>query len=165
MKKLNFKRGLALFFGIFMSIGFVLGIPGIVLFAGKSGILLALSIILVVAGFYGMPMVWIHFGNLGSLKRLVVAVENEYIYDVKNLSLYLNISEKETINRIQTCIKKQYITGYLFDGNTLTINENIKATKKIRSTKCPNCGASVTISATSNKCEYCGKYINDDKKN
>ena len=154
MSKYKKDKSLMLFFAILLSVLFVAGIPGIVLSAGKSAILLALSIICVAAGFYVMPILWIQFGSLCSLGRLIFAVENEYIYTVKDLAIYLNKDEKSVRNEINTCIRKRYLTGYLFDGETLTLNENKKVGKTVRTVVCSGCGATVNITDGMNRCEY-----------
>ena len=163
MSKYKKDKSLMLFFAILLSVLFVVGIPGIILSAGKNYIIMAICIIFVAGGFYVMPILWVQFASLCSLGRLIYAVENEYIYTVKDLAIYLNKDEKTAKSEINRCIQKRYLTGYLFDGETLTLNENKKVGKTVKTVVCSGCGATVNISDGLNRCEYCGKPIKMEK--
>ena len=143
---------------------FVVGIPGIVFTAGRLPLLMALFIACVACGFYVMPILWVYYGTLCTLGRLVYAVENEYIYTVKDLSVYLNKSEETVRDEINKCIQKRYLQGYLFDGVTLKLNENKKVGKTVKTVVCSGCGATVNITDGANRCEYCGKPISMNDK-
>lgn len=159
MSKIKKTKSIVFSFSLLISILFVAGIPGIVLTAGKIPFLMAICIAFVGLGFYGMPILWTYYGTLCSLERLIFAIEREYIYTVKDLALYLNRSEQTVKSEINKCIQKRYLEGYLFDGQMLILNENEQARKTVKTVVCSGCGATVNISAGSNRCEYCGKPI------
>lgn len=154
METLSKKQKSVLFFAIFLSIGFVAGIPAIIFGASKGiSLLLVLGIILVVFGFYGSPMLWVQFGALNQAKRIVYAVEDEKLYSVQEIAKQLQLSTGEVKNQLITAINKHYIEGYLFDGEKLTANEKRAAIKKL--SRCENCGAPLKKTRDGKYCPYC----------
>ena len=83
----------------------------------------AIGIALMVTGFYGCPIAWVSYGNKRSLLRLVQAVEEENIYEVRELAGQLGLSEKEVRNRIDVCFNKRYLVGYKREADGLVLNE------------------------------------------
>lgn len=145
-----------------LSVLFVVGIPLTIVAATKGMTLpMVLGIIFIVVGFYGMPMAWVSYGGVKSLKRVVDAVMEEHLTTNKEVAQQLQVTEEEAKQNITKAINKKYITGYIYDGAVLTPNEK-KAPKKkvvVASNICARCGAPMDLSEHNMKCPYCGtKY-------
>lgn len=163
MKKINAKTTRLLIISIISGIALFGGIPLLTLGATREiPALLAIGIAMIVINFYACPLLIIYYVNVKTLKRTAKAVCEEHIYDVKTIALQTGKPEEFIKQQIFVCIEKGYITGFLFDGEKLTVNANIKANKKILSYKCPNCGATVTYYSNEHPvCPYCGTPKND----
>ena len=165
MNKLDKKINTVLWLSITSSVLMVAGIPGIVFGAINSWWwLLALSVACVVIGFYGTPLLWVHFGSLKSYMYVLRLIEEQHYYSVREISLQYKLSEKQTTEKINWLIRNFYLTDYFFDGQKLTLNTREKQTKKPYSFKCSNCGGTITTTETFGKCEYCGFVYNKDEK-
>ena len=143
------------------------GIVCIVMGATQSiTVLLVFGIVATVFGFYGTPRLWIKFSSLIGMKKLVVAVEQDNLYTVRELSSLLNLREGEIRKRLRDALSQRYLTGYIFENDKLVVNFNVKQAKTKFSIKCTECGAPVTIDPDSaiNKCEYCGKIYSNVKR-
>lgn len=143
------------------------GVVSIVMGATQSIVaLLVFGIVATVFGFYGTPLLWIKYSSLVGMKKLVISVEKDNLYTVRELSSVLNLREDETRNRLRDALSKRYLTGYIFENDRLVVNLNVKQAKTKFSIKCTECGAPVTIDPDSviNKCEYCGKVYSNVKR-
>lgn len=157
MEKLKFAKFRCLFTALLMSVLFVAGIPGIVLSAGKNVPVMVISIVCVVLGFYVMPLVWIKYGGLCSMHRVLRAIERENLYTVKEISSHLKLGDKRTVELIDKMIFKEYLTGYQFIANErLVLNENKKLAPSIDTLTCRYCGAKFTVQGKEGACPYCG---------
>ncbi len=164
MKELKKKRNTYFAVALILSVLAVTGVPGIIFSAiHGQALTLTLSIIFVVAGFYVMPILWVKFGELKTPMRVLEAVEQENLYSTEEIASQLQIKEKIVVDHINYLIRNRYLQGYKFDGKTLTINENLKQVRSQASTKCPYCGASITLSSTSGVCPYCNSTVNVKK--
>ena len=124
----------------------------------------ASGIALMVTGFYGCPIAWVSYGNKRSLLRLVQAVEEENIYEVRELAAQLGLSEKEVRNRIDVCFNKRYLVGYKREADGLVLNENRALREREHAETCPYCGAKFSYKAGDDlKCPYCGSAIERKK--
>ncbi len=142
---------------LFGSVGFVAGIPCIIFGATNSWWpLLVLGIILVVFGFYGTPLLWVNYGSLKTQKRVVDAINEEHLTNVAEIASQLQMKDKDVREYIRKGINKKYITGFLYDGNTLTPNEKQAPKKKIVQSTCPNCGGRLETTEKGYTCPYCG---------
>lgn len=158
-KKFNIDKDIKnkLIISIVATVLFVVGIPIIIFSAINSfWVGLVFGIVFVVFGFYGSPLLWVSFGNLKSLKRVVDAVMEENLTTAKEIAGQLQISEKNAKGYITQGINKRYITGYIFDGEVLTPNEKNPPKKKVVQNKCSNCGGVLDQTATGFYCPYCG---------
>ncbi len=135
------------------------GVPMIILGAiNKIWGLMGCGIAFVVLGFYGTPMLWVQYGEKKNYKRIVSAVVNERISSVKQIATHLNISEKLVVDRLDTCIRKEFLIGYVREGDL--IRTNSKAFGKSVSCKCPACGATFEHLITQQaKCPYCRTIV------
>lgn len=139
------------------TLALIAGVPMIVFGATKSlWILLVLGIVCTVFGFYGMPILWVNFGSLKTLKRVVDAVMEENLTSVSEIASQLQLSERTTKDYIRKAINKKYITGFIYDGNTLVPNEKQAPKKKMSQNRCPSCGGVMEKTDTGWICPYCG---------
>ncbi len=141
---------------IVATILFIVGIPIIIFSAINSfWIGLVLGIIFVVFGFYGAPLLWVGFGNLKSLKRVVDAVMEENLTTTKEIAGQLQMNEKTAKGYITQGINKRYISGYIFNGEVLTPNDKNPPKKKVIQNKCSNCGGVLEQTSYGFYCPYC----------
>lgn len=154
MKTLNKKQKTTFFFALFLSVGFVASIPAIIFGASKGmTFLLVIGIIFAVLGFYGSPMLWVQYGALNQAKRIVYAVDEEKIYSVEEIANQLQLPVGDVKSQLITAINKNYLEGFLFDGQKLTANKNKSAIKML--TRCENCGAPLKKTQDGKYCPYC----------
>ncbi len=156
-KNINIKVNALLSFAVLSAILLVGGIPMIIIGASSQKIVMILGIIFVAVDFYACPVLFIKYGDAVSLKRVVKAVNEEHIYDIKIISAHTGKSAEVIRQQIRQCIDNGYIAGLLFDGEKLCFNDNQKADKKLISVKCLNCGATINYYSNENPvCPYCG---------
>ncbi len=158
MKKLNSDINKLFWWALGLSVGFPVGVVCIVFGAvNHQFILMAFGIVLAIAGFYVMPILWVQFGEKKGYKSLLLMIENDYLYSVAELSAQTGKPENKIREMIKYAIFKQYLTGYLFKDDVLTINNNIKQTKQYNTKQCPTCGAKMHFKDDRYVCDYCGK--------
>ncbi len=142
---------------------FVVGIPMIVL--GASGtfaagwvnrLILITGIVFTAGCFYGMPILWIAYGNARELKRIVFAVEVQRLYTVERLAAHLNLSPEITRAKLNACFEKGFFSGFIREGDTLTPIRDETAENALHSVECPACSARFVFEGSSGKCPYCG---------
>ena len=163
MKKINAKTIRLLCAAILSGVCLFGGIPVLVIGA-TNGItaLIVTGIALIAINFYACPILLVSYTNVLMLKRTAKAVNEEHIYDVKNIALQTGKPEEFIKQQIRVCLEKGYIAGFLFDGEKLTLNRNVKADKRLLSYKCSNCGATITYYSNEHPvCPYCGTPKND----
>ena len=145
-----------------LSVLFVIGIPLTIISANKGMTLpMIIGIIFLVVGFYGMPMAWVSYGAVKSLKRVVDAVMEEHLTTNREVAQQLQVTEEMAKQSITKAINKKYITGYIYDGEVLTPNEKKAPKKRIveAGNICSRCGAPMDLSENNMVCPYCGtKY-------
>lgn len=165
MKNKNIKKRVTinLIIAILLAIGFVGGIPLLILSAINGFTFgLVMGIILVVAGFYGTPIQFIHFANLKATARVVDCVLVENIYAVSEIAEHLQNNEKSIAEKITYAVNHEYLLGYKFDGITLSANNNKKVKRLPRQTnKCPNCGGALECGEYGSYCPYCNATFLD----
>ena len=151
------------FIALFATIGFVAGIPIIIISAGTNTFGLIAGIVLVVFGFYGAPMLWLSYASFKQQSRVVDAVTKENIYTVDGIANQLQLSPEQVKSQLTKAVSKNYLTGYLFDGNELKINNNKKQEKQTQQSKCQNCGGNLEKNENGYYCPYCNAKF--DKHN
>ncbi len=146
-----------LIISIVASVLLVVGIP-IIIFSATSSFWLGLvvGIIFVVFGFYGSPMLWVSFGNLKSLQRVVDAVLEDNLTSIEDIARQLQISERTAVSYVTQAINKRYITGFIFNGVSLTPNDKTPPKKRVLQNKCNNCGGVLEQTSYGFYCPYCG---------
>ena len=81
--------------------------------------LMVISIAVLGAGLALMPLGWIQFGRLASVRRLTVAVERDRIHEVSVLAEQLGMPRRRVIRRIKRMLKMKILRNYFFDGNII----------------------------------------------
>lgn len=159
IKQKNKKMLTAIILTLCLPLGIGMTIGGAI---KGMGIVLGIGIALIVAGFYGAPVAWSTMANSNKMIRLLSGIEQKNLYTVKELSTYINASEKVTINLIRQAEDKGYISDYLFvDNDRLELIKSRKQSLGKVSFKCDNCGALVYADQKDSQaqCEYCGKVF------
>lgn len=112
MKKLKQSHTKTLIFALLLSIGFVLGILGII-FGAVNGMtwLLVIGIIATVMGFYGAPLVWIRYGEQSSYLAVLECIEIDNIFVLDDIANNLGKKPREILGRVNYLISKRYLTA------------------------------------------------------
>ncbi len=161
MRKIDKKIRILFAFALGLSIGFPLGVLGII-FGAINGMipLLIVGIVLAAAGFYGMPLLWVYYGQGRRDRRMLQMIDNEHIYTVSGLAAQMNMQEKEVREKLKAMIVSGDLNGYLLVDDTLELNTNLKQSARNRETKkCENCGAMMAFDGVKFICEYCGTVV------
>lgn len=163
MKKIDKSINTTFAFALALSIGFPVGILCIIFGAVKGIIaLLVIGIVLVVFGFYAMPLLWVRFADKRKDKAFMLMIERDYIYTVQGLSVQTGESEQNVRARIKRLINTHYLVGYLFQDDILQLNTNKKQDERSRRTsKCNQCGAMMYFDGLMFRCDYCGNTKKD----
>lgn len=165
-KEINIEKDIRkmLILSITASVLFVVGIPMIIIFASEGlYFLMAIGIAFVVFGFYGSPLLWINYGGLRTLKRVVDAVVEENLTTTSEIATQLQKNEREVKGLITKAINKKYLKGYLFDGTNISQNDKLPIKKKkVVENKCKNCGGPLEATETGFVCAYCGSKFDKE---
>ncbi len=163
MKKINKKIRLLFWFSLGLSIGFPLGVLGIVFGATKGIVaLLVGGILLTVAGFYVMPILWVRYGERRQDRTVLRMILDDNLYTVADLAKQTGYTEQVVRDKLKRMILKGELVGYLLVEDVLELNTNVKQTAKTRRTqKCENCGALTSFDGVKFVCEYCGSVFKD----
>lgn len=161
MKK---KQIYQLILSLILSIGFVAGIPIIIVCAGKSTLGLVVGIIMVVAGFYGTPISWSIYGGNKTTQRVIDAILLDNLLTNSEIASHLCLNETEVKGHIEIAITNRYLVGYIYNGAELKPN-NKKNNAKLepQDLKCSNCGGKLAKTKDGYTCEYCGMTFKDKK--
>ncbi len=164
MNKINQTLRLLFAFSLLLSIGFPLGVLGIIFGAtGGNTFLLVGGILLTAAGFYVMPILWVRYAERRGDRTLCFMIEKEHIYTVEGLVAQTGYTEENVRTRIMRMIHGHILVGYLFRDDVLEQNENEEqSTKRRRTKKCPQCGALMVFDGLHFYCEYC-RYTEREK--
>ncbi len=102
MNKLNAKINRLFGISLAMSIGFPIGILCVV-FGAINWIvpLFVVGILLVVAGFYIMPILWVQYAEKRGYRVVLRMIENEHIYTYVELSEQTGYNQKKVINIVK----------------------------------------------------------------
>ncbi len=165
MEKLNKAKNKLFITSLIFTIMLIVCVPMIVIFAGKNWILMTMGIIFAVLGFYGTPIAWVQYGEISSLSRFIEVIEKENILSVSSLATHFQLNENIIKSKINKCIEKGYLTGFIFDGKILTHNEIKKKEKVLKKVKCENCGANLERVEGGWYCPYCYIKFKDEEIN
>ena len=128
----------------------VASIPGIVLFAVyKQFFLMALCIVLTVHAFFGITFYAIAMANAAHDVRLLRMINSYELTTIADLASATGMPYNTTRESLERCIKRGYLEGYSFDGDTL---QRIAPVERhctycgrallANEAECPGCGAS-----------------------
>ncbi len=162
MKRIN-KRVRVLFgFAFGLSVGLPAGVLGVIFGAIQMNIpLLVIGIVLVVAGFYGMPILWVQYGERRRDRNLVRMVKEEGIYTLAGLAAQTGLAENVVLERVKKLLSGGELSGYLLVEDGLALNENRPQARPRGTKKCENCGASMRFDGEKFVCEYCKTVAGD----
>ncbi len=155
MQRLNKKLRTLFAFALALSIGFPLGILGIVFGASRDLVpLLVCGILLTVVGFYGMPFLWIRYADRRGDRSLLLMIEEDGIASLDALCLQSGYPRDNVELRLKRMIANRELVGYLLHEHGLT-DPSRPPEARPSSRKCPNCGAPMLLEQTTWHCEYC----------
>ena len=98
---------------------FVIAIPVLCLTAGKNMPIMVLSIVIIAVGLPFIPLVWVQFSKLFSLRHITAMIENDKIYSVDELTKRLHLSRRCVCRRIRRILRRRILREYFFDGNLI----------------------------------------------
>ncbi len=101
------------------SILFIIAIPVLCLTAGKHIALMIVSIVIIALGLPFIPLIWIQFSKLISLRRVTAAIEEDNVYAVDELAARLHLSRRCVCRRIRRILRRRILREYFFDGNLI----------------------------------------------
>ena len=117
--------------------------------------LLAVGIVLTVAGFYGTPLLWVRYGALNSYKGVYGLIACDGVTSVSKIASTLGWKRNKAVAGLNYLLAKRYLAGYVYDGADSVTPIEKKSTPDLFG-KCPNCGASLTAEQGKLRCPYCG---------
>ena len=163
MKKIDQSIRTLFIFALVWSILMVVGVPLIIFGASKPDWLpiptffFILGIIFSGGGFYGVPLLWVAYGNKRDLRGYVYAVEVLELRDVKGLASHLRRPEEEVRVKLDICLTKGYLPTLIRDGDRLVEpTPRKKPEEAIHDVVCPCCNAHFTYRGDRGVCPYCG---------
>ncbi len=162
---LHKKKNKNLMFCILISVVCPLGIPLIPIgftHGGPAWLAAAIAgIVLTAFGFYGIPMFWLGFAGLNRKTRVFDAIDADALYSVEEIATQTALAPKLVRKDVEWLVGKRYLQGFLFDGETISINRNRKL-KPLYENKssCPGCGSFETVKKEDGYyCAYCGTKL------
>ncbi len=157
MELLNKKIKTLFWVALMLSVGFPAGILGII-FGASEGIvaLLVAGILLCVAGFYVMPILWLKYAERRQERTLLLMIECDHIRTVAELAAQSGHSEADVRAKIKRMINSRVLVGYIFCEDVLESNNNkLKEELSLQTRKCECCGAPMIFDGKKFLCEYC----------
>ena len=158
---------------LLLSVGFPAGIVMIVLGFINGMLYIAIpGIVLVVAGFYVMPMLWVGYGNARYRCALHQQITADNIRKVSLLAQMNGKSEKQVASDVRWLISNRYLSGFVFLDNENILSKNdakdfdayvAQHTGDMETVKCPSCGADIELVGGVGSCPYCGRKIAKSK--
>ncbi len=165
MKSLKSSHTKTLFWALFLSVGFVFGILGIIFGATKGiTLLLVAGIVMTVLGFYGAPLVWIKYGEQGSYLAVLDCIVNDNLLSINSIASSIGKQPKAVLGIVNQLIAKRYLKGYFVENGELKPIQNEQEDVVITH-KCPYCGATLSLDKEISSCEYCGAKLKIKIKN
>lgn len=159
MERFENKLKFNLIFGILLAVLFVASIPVLIISAvnfqiNAFKILFVFAVAFVVAGFYGLPFVWINYASLVRNKHILVLAK-QGVTDYGTLAEKLDMKEKEVKARVRKLVFGGYISVDFIGDNPAPKKVSQKESQP---TTCKSCGASYLKTDKQQNCPYCGKY-------
>ncbi len=162
MEKINRSVKRYFWWALGLSVGFPLGVLAIVFGAIKMQLfLLVPGIILAVAGFYVMPILWVKFAERKKYKHILDMIINQHILTVGQLANNTGMRHDEIRKIVNYLFLANYLVNFVFHNDSLEPVKPISAQKNALSKKCPDCGSTIKKIGKIFKCEYCG-YLSEE---
>ncbi|MGN1207972.1 MAG: hypothetical protein ACI4TI_00695 [Christensenellales bacterium] len=160
----------SLLISILFSVMLPAGIVGIVFGATNHlETLFVLAIIMCVLGFYGTPLMWIHFGSLKAKQNICKQIKLDNIQEIEKLATINNKKFEEMLSIINSLISKRYLTGYEViekkyvvkaQHKMLSKTEILEQNGNIKIVVCQSCGAKNKIVGKGKVvCPYCDNVV------
>lgn len=163
MRKLKIKKIFVLLFCIFVSIVTAIAIPLIPIGVVKGWLWIWIaSIVLTVHGAVFLPLYWVWFGGLCRCYKLVRMIETKFVYNANELAVMLNKHREKVIKDIRRCIENEWLTGMLFDGVNIYVNENTQLKTNPSNITCEYCGTFFLRKPYEYRCPNCGGPIDSE---
>ena len=169
---INKKIVIYLMFSMLLSIGFPVGIMSIIfsrIMPQPSTALLVIGIVLTVLGFYGMPMLWVKFGELKGKQKLCNQIKIDNVQSIETLAKLNNVEQDTMLKTVRSLIAERLLTGYEIvddayvvpsQGKVITKQDAVKIAGKSITLSCAGCGAPVEfVEGEKLVCPYCGRAI------
>jgi hypothetical protein len=80
---------------------------------------MVVSIVIIALGLPFIPLVWVQFSKLLSLRSITAAIEEDKVYAVDELATRLHISRRCVCRRIRRILRRRILREYFFDGNLI----------------------------------------------
>ena len=160
---------------LLLSILFPAGILMIIFGFTKGMLYIAIpGIVLTVAGFYVMPVLWINFGTRRYYETLHQQITVDGIRKISLLAEMNGKNAKQTAADIRYLISHRFLPRYVILENEFLVDKeetqdfDAYVARRQGGTavvKCPSCGADVELVDGLGRCAYCGRPVTDkDKK-
>lgn len=131
MDKLEKATKRILIGAIVLSVLFPVSISFTVLGAmSQNWVLLGIGTFLLVASFYGTPLIWVKYVNCLMQRHLLDAVLTMNLLTVEELSAHLGKHKGETRKLIQSTLCSGYLKGYKFVNNSYLQSEQTENDSK-----------------------------------
>ncbi len=169
---LNKKVKVCFIFALLLSIGFPCGIVMIILHKSASNLatfVLILGIVLTAVGFYGMPLLWVKYGELKTKQKLLNQIVIDNLQEVDYLAKINNCDNQQMISRLHDLINNRYLTGYQIvddkyivkqSSKTITKDDAMQLSGQTQYLECKGCGATVALQKDEKTyCPYCGRVV------
>jgi hypothetical protein len=144
---------------VIFSVLFVAAIPMIPVGFSNGWYLIAIpSIVIVAAGFYGLPFGWSFLVSLKRSRSLALAIAKDGITKVSDLAAQFGVKEKTIVLNISELFQKRYLSGYKFNKDKtelVRVEPPKEPEKKVYTAVCGACGAPLPTDAEG-VCKYCG---------
>lgn len=146
-------------FATLFSLLLIAAIPALCLSAGNNLALMIVSIVVLVGSAAAVPLLWIRFAKLISLRGVTAAIERDKVYEADAIALCLSLSRRKVNRRIKRILHWHILRGYFFDGKLIHPTYRLGASHEIT---CPSCGQSFRdTEAPDDICPFCRKSLLD----
>lgn len=159
-------------FSLLLSVGFPAGILSIIFsrtMPHPSTALLVVGIVLTVLGFYGMPLLWVKFGELKGKQKFCNQIKIDNVQSIETLAKLNNVEQDVMLKTVRGLIAERLLTGYEIVDDTfvvpsqckvITKQDAVKISGKAITLSCAGCGAPVEfVEGEKLVCPYCGRAI------
>lgn len=124
MKSLKKRRALWFCLTALSALVSLIAIPGIIISARSHDWLwFILCLAGLVWGMYGMPLLGMAYMHCHFIIQLLTLVTRKGILDLPTLAIKLGRTKEQVSRALTKQIAHEHLTGYTFDGETLTLTD------------------------------------------